>query len=176
MPLVTSDLGEEAATSQENLITHAMSLSIRNGTRILKILHSSLDSPYRIADWHVVYMTFTAITSLLAIEKHIPDSGESFETTIEECRQIFRYMEPRVSISSRALKSLEIIRHKSPSNPEIQRMNILIPAGEQGIDSGLGGSGNFDSFDWLANPSALLSRQTPGFNMSWMTDSGDWIS
>jgi hypothetical protein len=46
----------------------------------------------------------------------------------------------------------------------------------QGIDSGLAGFGDIDSFDWLANPSALLSRQTPGLDLSWMTGSGDWFS
>jgi hypothetical protein len=88
-------------------------------------------------------------------------------------------MEPRLPISSQALRSLEAIRGQiavdTGRNPDIVEQRLMSIEG-QGIDSGLAGFGDIDSFDWLANPSALLSRQTPGLDLSWMTGSGDWFS
>jgi hypothetical protein len=98
---------------------------------------------------------------------------------IEQSRQIFQYMEPRLPISSQALRSLEAIKGQiaidTGRNPDTVEQS-LTSVEEQGIDSGLGGLGDIDSFDWLANPSALLSGQTPGLDMSWLTGSDGWFS
>jgi hypothetical protein len=88
-------------------------------------------------------------------------------------------MEPRLPISSQALRSLEAIKGQiaiaTGRNPDTVEQCLTSIEGH-GIDSGLGGSGDLDSFDWLANPSALLSRQTPGLDMSWLTGSDGWFS
>jgi hypothetical protein len=67
---------------------------------------------------------------------------------------------------------LETIRVSIAAENEI-RSEPLLASVEQGIDSGFG---DLDSIDWLANPSALLSRQTPGLDMSWLTGSDVWDS
>jgi hypothetical protein len=126
-------------------------------------------------------VTFTAVTSLLAIKKsatlHTRELHEHIDTMIEQSRQIFLYMAPRVPISAQALRSLETIRAQITAETEFRNLNnngeSLLPSVEQGIDSGFG---DLNSFDWLANPSALLSRQTPGLDMSWLTGSDIWFS
>jgi hypothetical protein len=121
------------------------------------------------------------VTSLLAIKKsatlHTRELHEHIDTMIEQSRQIFLYMAPRVPISAQALRSLETIRAQITAETEFRNLNnngeSLLPSVEQGIDSGFG---DLNSFDWLANPSALLSRQTPGLDMSWLTGSDIWFS
>jgi hypothetical protein len=129
-------------------------------------------------------VTFTAVTSLLAINKsgaaQTLSLHEHTDTMIEQSRQIFHFMESRVPISSQALQSLKIVRYHIAVETGFPNLNTieepLMSSVEQGIDSGLGVLGDLDSFDWLANPSALLSRQTPGLDMSWLTGSDVWFS
>jgi len=127
-------------------------------------------------------VTFTAATSLLAVEKCVSGRARQLQQTIdkmiETSRQIFRYMEPRVPISSQALRSLQAIRFQVAT--EIQALHYdeesVLHSVEQDIDDSSESLGGLDPFDWLANPSALLSRQTPGMDMSWMAGSDAWLS
>jgi hypothetical protein len=195
------DMTEDAISSHDKLIMHAIDCCISSSSRLLDLLHCSLDSPYRVADWHVVYskhccimtdnlnniliayitVAFTAVTSLLAIKKHnIPRVRElhaHIQNMIERSRQIFQYMEPRIPICTQALRSLETISSQIAAETGNRDLNIgeqsLMPSEEQGIDSGLG---DLDSFDWLANPTALLSKHTPGLDMDWLTGSDVWFS
>lgn len=125
-------------------------------------------------------MTFTAVTSLLAVEKYTRQRREHIDKMIEKSRQIFRYMEPRVPISSKALNSLHVIRSQITIETDIRMRDdaegSVIPSVEQDIDGSLRSLEGLDPFDWLENPSALLSRQTPGLDMSWLTGSDTWVS
>jgi len=129
-------------------------------------------------------VTFTAVTSLLAIEKCVSKRAQqlqqSIDNTIEKSRQIFRYMEHRVPISSKALNSLGTIRSQAIARTEVQILDnvegSVMPSVEQDIDGSMGGLEGLDPFDWLANPSALLSRQMLGLDMSWLTGSDAWSS
>jgi hypothetical protein len=116
------------------------------------------------------------VTSLLAIEKsgaaNLLALHESIEPMIEQSRQIFLYMEPRVPISSQALDSLETIRLSIAAENELRSLDTE----EEPLLASVEGFGDIDTFDWLANPSALLSRQTPGLDMSWLTGSDIWFS
>jgi len=129
-------------------------------------------------------VTFTAVTSLLAIEKCVSKRAQqlqqSIDNMIEKSRHIFRHMEPRVPISSKALDSLDTIRSQAVARTEIEILDnvegSVMPSVEQDIDSSTGGLEGLDPFDWLANPSALLSRQMPGLDMSWLVGSDAWLS
>ena len=125
-------------------------------------------------------MTFTAVTSLLPVEKYTRQRREHIDKMIEKSRQIFRYMEPRVPISSKALNSLHSIRSQVAIETEIRMRDdaegSVIPSVEQDIDGSLDSFGGLGTFDWLANPTALLSRQTPGLNMSWLAGSDAWLT
>jgi hypothetical protein len=125
-------------------------------------------------------VTFTAATSLLAVEKQSQQRHGHIDEMIGKARNIFCYMEPRVSVSSQALRSLETIRNQITDDTEIRILNnaeeSVMPSVEQRMDDSFGNLGDLDSFDWLANPSALLSRQTPGLDMSWLTGSDAWLS
>lgn len=125
-------------------------------------------------------MTFTAVTSLLAVEKYTRQRREHIDKMIEKSRQIFRYMEPRVPISSKALNSLQSIRSQVAIETEIRMRDdaegSVIPSVEQDLDGSLDSLGGLDTFDWLANPTALLSRQTSRLDMSWLAGSDVWLS
>jgi hypothetical protein len=125
-------------------------------------------------------VTFTAATSLLAVEKHSQHRHGLIDKMLGKARNIFRYMEPRVPVSSQALRSLETIRDQITDDTELRILNnaeeSVMPSVEQHTDGPFGNIGDLDSFDWLANPSALLSRQTPGLDMSWLTGSDAWFS
>lgn len=99
---------------------------------------------------------------------------------IGKSRNIFRCMEPRVPVSSQALRCLETIRYRVASDTGTHILNnaegSVMPSVEEYVDDPFGGVGDLDPFDWLANPSALLSRQTPGLDMSWLTGSDAWFS
>jgi hypothetical protein len=83
-------------------------------------------------------------------------------------------------ISTQALQSLEAIICQVANETEMPSLKTaggsLVPSVEQHTDGSLGDFGELDAFDWLANPSALLSRQTPGLDISWLTGPGDWFS
>jgi hypothetical protein len=195
------DMTDEAISSHDRLIIHAIDCCVSSSSRLLDILRSNLDSHFRVADWHVVYskhcyimtenldkiliayltVAFTAVTSLLAVKKHniaqVRELHVHIENMIERSRQIFRYMEPRIPICTQALHSLEIINGQIAiqigNRDLITGAQSVVHSEEQGIDGGLG---DLDSFDWLANPTALLSRQTTGLDMSWLTGSSDWFN
>jgi hypothetical protein len=117
---------------------------------------------------------------MLAVEKYTQRLREKIDKMIEISHEIFRYMEPRVPVSSQALRSLETIRYRVAADTETHVPNntegSVMPSVEQNMDGPFGGVGDLDPFDWLANPSALLSRQTPGLDMSWLTGSDAWFS
>jgi hypothetical protein len=60
MPLEKQNFAEEEVglSHRDTLIVHAIDLCISSSSRILDILHNSLNSPYRVADWHVVYSKY----------------------------------------------------------------------------------------------------------------------
>jgi hypothetical protein len=124
-------------------------------------------------------VTFTVVTSVLAIEKYKPQPGDHIENMLQNARRIFRYMEPSLPISTQALRSLEAIKGQiaidTGRNLDTAQQCLMSIEG-QGIDSELAGFDDLGSFDWLANPCASLSRQTPGLDMSWLTGPGDWFS
>ena len=125
-------------------------------------------------------MTFTAVTSLLPVEKYTRQRREHIDKMIEKSRQIFRYMEPRVPISSKALNSLQSIRSQVAIEIEIRMRDdaegSVLPSVEQDLDGSLDSLGGLDTFDWLANPTAWLSRQTSRLDMSWLAGSDVWLS
>lgn len=125
-------------------------------------------------------MTLTAVTSLLAVETYTRQRRERIDKMLEKSRQIFRYMEPRVPIASKALNSLHVIRSQITIETDIRIRDdaegSVIPSVERDIDGSLGSLQGLDPFDWLENPSALLSRQTPRPDMSWLTGSDTWVS
>jgi hypothetical protein len=62
--LIPLDDTEEVIPSHHHkLIDHATKLCVSSCSRLLKILHSSLDSQFRVADWHVVYSKYCRTTN-----------------------------------------------------------------------------------------------------------------
>jgi hypothetical protein len=57
MPLDNPDITEEtlALSHHDKLIVHAVDLCVLSSSRLLELFYKSLDSPFRVADWHVVY-------------------------------------------------------------------------------------------------------------------------
>jgi hypothetical protein len=57
MPLDSPEFreGEMILSDHHKLTMHAIDTCSSSGIRLLEMLHKSLDSPFRIADWHVVY-------------------------------------------------------------------------------------------------------------------------
>lgn len=125
-------------------------------------------------------MTFTAVTSLLAVEKYTRQHREHIDNMIEKSRQIFRYMESRVPVSSKALNSLHTIRSQVAVETDIRSLNdaegSVMRSVEQDTSGQFGTLGDLEQFDWLANPTALLSRHTPGLDMSWLAGSEAWFT
>ncbi|KAK6002159.1 hypothetical protein QM012_001797 [Aureobasidium pullulans] len=179
-------IAEEFLPHDEKLVMHTIDLCATSSCRLIEILHNNLTSPFRVADWHVVYMTFTAATSLLGIKKSAPvqtqDLHERIDKMMESSRQILRYMnvEMNMSIAAQALHSLDVlekqIAHELVSGSRVPDASPVLPSAEQNIVDTLDSFGDLDDFDWLANPSALLSMQTPGLDMSWLAGSDLWLS
>ncbi|KAG9563507.1 hypothetical protein KCU71_g6540, partial [Aureobasidium melanogenum] len=177
---------EGLVTPNENLVMHAIDLCATACYRLIEILHSNLTSPFRVADWHVVYMTFTAATSLLGIKKFAPiqtrDLHERIDNKMKNSRQILHYMnlELNVIIASQALHSLDALEDQIAQEMTTRCRNpaagMVLTSVEQDADNTLEGFEDLDGFDWLANPSALLSMQTPGLDMSWLGVADSWLS
>lgn len=131
-------------------------------------------------------MIFTAATSLLAIKRcaTVQKQGlhERIDNKIEESRQILRHMRLSIdmSIASQALHSLEVLDSQISQEIKSRSLNpvagIVLPSVEQNVDVALETFGELNDFDWLANPSALLSMQTLGSDMSWLAGSDLWLS
>ena len=98
---------------------------------------------------------------------------------IKQSYRIFQYMEPRLPISSQALKSLHELRCQVTLEIEYRALDdaeeSVMPSVERNTSGSLEGVADID-FDWLTNPSALLSRQSPGLDMSWLAGSDAWLS
>ncbi|KAG9666292.1 hypothetical protein KCU99_g9808, partial [Aureobasidium melanogenum] len=187
LPLDHPDVIEEGlVTPDGKLITHAIDLCATACYRLIEILHSNLNSPFRVADWHVVYMTFTAATSLLGIKRSAPvqtrDLHERIDNKMKDSRQILRYMNlgSNVSVASQALHSLDALEDEIAQEMTTRCRNLAIShvltSVEQDADNTLDNLENLDGFDWLANPSAVLSMQTPGLDMSWLAGANSWLS
>ncbi|CAD0084333.1 unnamed protein product, partial [Aureobasidium vineae] len=181
-PLDKSDLTEEG---DEQITMHAINICVKASHRLLDILYTSVDSSLYIADWHVVYMTFTAATSLLAIKKSA--SMPLFElheplvdSLLRVSRHILQNMSQRVLVSVRAVRFLNTLENQiALQNARPQRIAeaTVVPSVEQDLDDHpLESFGDLDDFDWLVNPSALLSRQSPGLDMSWLEGADSWLS
>lgn len=131
-------------------------------------------------------MTFTAATSLLAIKRCATAQAqglyERIDNKVEDSRQILRYIGLSIdmSIASQALHSVEVLDSQISQEIASRSRNPIagteLPSVEQDIDVALESLGDLNDFDWLANPSALLSMQTPGSDMSWLAGSGSWLS
>ncbi|KAG9530803.1 hypothetical protein KCU93_g2329, partial [Aureobasidium melanogenum] len=187
LPLDYPDVIEEGfIPPDEKLIMHAINLCATACYRLIEILHSNLSSPFRVADWHVVYMTFTAATSLLGIKRSAPvqtrDLHERIDNKMKDSRQILRYMNlgSNVSVASQALHSLEGLEDEIAQEMTTRCRNLamshVLTSVEQDAGNTLENLEDVDGFDWLANPSALLSMQTPGLDMSWLAGADSWLS
>ncbi|KAH0361842.1 hypothetical protein KCU65_g8464, partial [Aureobasidium melanogenum] len=187
LPLDHPDVIEEGfIPPDDKLIMHAIDLCATASYRLIETLHSNLSSPFRVADWHVVYMTFTAATSLLGIKRCAPvqtrDLHERIDNEMEKSRQILRYMylDSNVSVASQALQSLDALENEIAQEMTTRCRSLAttmqVTSAEQDVNDTLESIVNLDGFDWLANPSAMLSMQTPGLDMSWLAGSDSWLS
>ncbi|KAI4752471.1 hypothetical protein E4T51_14367 [Aureobasidium sp. EXF-12344] len=187
LPLDYPDVIEEGfIPPDEKLIMHAINLCATACYRLIEILHSNLSSPFRVADWHVVYMTFTAATSLLGNKRSAPVQArhlhERIDNKMKDSRQILRYMNlgSNVSVASQALHSLDALEDEIVQEMTTRCRNLamshVLTSVEQDAGNTLENLEDVDGFDWLANPSALLSMQTPGLDMSWLAGADSWLS
>ncbi|CAD0111314.1 unnamed protein product, partial [Aureobasidium uvarum] len=182
-----ADMTEEEGVLSPNdkLTIHTVEKSAATSFRLLEILHGGLASPLYIADWHIVYMTFTAATSLLAIKRcasaQTQKLHEAIDNKIKWSHHILHYIGLTMPISLQALHSLQALDSHVAVEiaPKTQDsvVGTVVPTVERDIgDSTLVGFGEMDDFDWLANPSVLLSRQSPGFDWDWLEVSDSWLS
>lgn len=131
-------------------------------------------------------VTFTAATSLLGIKRSAPvqtrDLHERIDNKMKDSRQILRYMnlESNVSVSSQALHSLDALEDEIAQEMTTRCRNLamshVLTSVEQDAGNTLENLEDVDGFDWLANPSAVLSMQTPGLDMSWLAGADSWLS
>ena len=83
---------------------------------------------------------------MLAVEKYTQRLREKIDNMIEISHEIFRHMEPRVPVSSQALRSLETIRYRVAADTETHVLNntegSIMPSVEQNMDGPFGGVGD----------------------------------
>lgn len=132
-------------------------------------------------------VTFTAATSLLGIKRSAPAQTRELHERIindnmEKSREILRYMslDSNVSVASHALQSLDTledeIAQEMTTRCQSSATTMQVTSAEQDVNDSLESIVDLDGFDWLANPSAMLSMQTPGLDMSWLAGSDPWLS
>ncbi|TIA29914.1 hypothetical protein D6C78_09933 [Aureobasidium pullulans] len=167
-----------------HILTHAIDVCARACSRVIEILHHNLSSPLRMPDWHIVYITFTAATSLLAIFKSRSKSccppinvKVDIDQSLQHCYRILGTLEQSIAVSSQAIRSLQNLERKIAVEKEITTRStheMFIPRDmEQGEDLSQGLEG-LEEFDWWVNPSAWLSRQVDGLEKEGFGDGG-WI-
>ncbi|KAI5237933.1 hypothetical protein E4T43_07757 [Aureobasidium subglaciale] len=179
LPSSSDSTDEEYIPYEDRQVIHNVELCTTTCERLLNILYNSLDSSFRVADWHVVYMTFTAATSMLAIKRYAstrqPVLVSSIDVCIQKSYHILQYMESSVPISTQSLHSLQLLdRHINESvggRRSIAEQNFTPVMGQM---TDMTSIEDFDDFDWLANPSAMLSQQMLG--SEWLGDSGAWFN
>ncbi|KAI5195672.1 hypothetical protein E4T39_08141 [Aureobasidium subglaciale] len=170
---------EEDMPYEDRQVIHNIELCMTASERLLNILYYSIDTSFRVADWHVVYMTFTAATSLLGLKRYAatrrPILNTRIDLSIQKSYHILRCMEPSVPVSTQSLHSLELldrrITESAGGRRDVFEQN-LTPVMEQMND--MTSIEGFDDFDWLANPSAMLSQQM--LDSEWLGDSSAWFS
>ncbi|THZ62828.1 hypothetical protein D6C86_03437 [Aureobasidium pullulans] len=168
-----------------HILTHAIDVCARACSRVIGILHHNLSSPLRMPDWHIVYITFTAATSLLAIFKSRSKSSfppinvkVDINQSLQHCYRILGTLEQSIAVSSQAVRSLQNLEREIAVEKEITTRSthemLIIPRDmEQGEDLSQGLEG-LEEFDWWVNPSAWLSRQVDGLEGEGFGDGG-WI-
>ncbi|CAC9890749.1 unnamed protein product [Aureobasidium pullulans] len=180
------DMSQETYTSPNpHILTHAINVCARACSRVIEILHHNLSSPLRMPDWHIVYITFTAATSLLAIFKSRSNSSfppinvkVDINQSLRHCYRILGTLEQSIAVSSQAVRSLQNLELTTTMEKEITTRSthemLIVPRDmEQGEDLSQGLEG-LEEFDWWVNPSAWLSRQVDGLEGEGFGDGG-WI-